>query len=110
MRQSQNKLPGRACAPRGGLAVAAVTASIAAQPASVPLVDANFASFVEHPTHCASLLDGRAGIVLDAKSCSKKQDDVATLAYRSLLAGAGNDHVRGPLIASLMRTCAAKRK
>ena len=79
MRQSQNKLPRRACAPRGGLAVAAVTASIAAQPASVPLVDANFASFVEHPTHCASLLDGRAGIVLDAKSCSKKQDDVALL-------------------------------
>lgn len=70
----------------------------------------NLYSFVEHPTHCASLLDGRAGVVLDAQSSSKKQDNEATLAYHSLLAETGNDHVRGPLIASLMRTCPAKRK
>lgn len=43
------------------------------------------AAFVEHPTYCQALIDGRGGIRMDEYSYSKPQDAEATAAFFAIL-------------------------
>lgn len=65
-------------------AAAAFSACSTAAPAVIDLQTA-VRTFVEHPTHCQALIDGRGGMRMDEHSYSKPQDAEATAAFLSIL-------------------------
>ena len=65
-------------------AAAIFSACSTAAPAAIDL-QAAVRTFVEHPTHCQALIDGRGGIRMDEHSRSKPQDAEATAAFLAIL-------------------------
>lgn len=69
------------------IAIAAAAAFSACSMAAGAAIDLQAAvrTFVEHPTHCQALIDGRGGMRIDEHSNSKPQDAEATAAFLSIL-------------------------
>lgn len=71
------------------IAIAAAAALFSACSTAAPAASFDLQSavrtFVEHPTHCQALIDGRGGMRMDEHSNSKPQDAEATSAFLSIL-------------------------
>lgn len=68
------------------IAIAAASALFSACATAAPIdLQSAVRTFVDHPTHCQALIDGRGGMRLDEHSTSKPQDAEATAAFLSIL-------------------------
>lgn len=94
-----------------GMAIAALTSActMAAQPV-VSTIPALYKAFTEHPTHCAALLEGRAGDLVKQKVKDLQPDEVATTDLKTLQAEAASRQQRSGLDRSLLRDCSIKQK
>jgi hypothetical protein len=92
--------------------LAAIAASVPACAQGNPNTTADtvalFKAFTDSQSHCAALVDGRAGVVLDTESKSKPQDEASSKALKELLDSASTQQQRSSLVTSLLHQCAVR--
>lgn len=93
-----------------GVTISALTSActIAAQPTE-SLIPALYKAFTEHPTHCAALLDGRAGDLVTPKTKNLQRDDLAAADLKALQSAAVSSQQRAGIDRSLLRDCGNKQ-
>lgn len=90
--------------------IAALTSActIAAEPTESQ-IPALYKAFTEHPTHCAALLNGRAGDTVASKIKGLQTDALASTDLKTLQAAAVSSQQRAGIDRSLLRDCSNKQ-